>query len=223
MEEQVGVIVDSVRSFLVQLGGFLPKLIGAIVILVAGWFIAKFLAFLLVRGLKLVNFNIVTEKSGIDGFLRKGGIRKSTIDILGILLYWLIVLGTLLIASNALGLTVVSDLFSRITLFIPNVIVAVLILTIGLYFARFVSDALVTYAKNVGLQDAQLIGRLARYAIIVFVVIVALGQMNIAERYLQPAFLILFSGIVLAAALAFGLGGQKWAADQIDKFMKRKK
>ena len=222
MEQQVSVVVDSVRSFLVQLGQFFPKLIGAVIILVAGWFLAKFLAFLVIRGLKVVNFNIVTEKSGIDGFLKKGGIKKNTIDILGLLVYWLVILGTLLIAFNALGLAVVSELFREITRFIPHVIVAVLILSIGLYFARFMADTVIAYGKNVGLQDAEMIGRLTRWAIVVFVFLLALGQLNIADRYLQPAFLIILSGIVLGLALAFGLGGQKWAADQIDKLTKKK-
>ena len=222
MEQQLSVIVESVRSFMVQLGEFLPKLIGAIIILIIGWFVAKFLAFVIIKGLKVINFNVVTEKAGIDGFLKKGGLKKGTIDILSLLVYWLVILATLLVAFNTLGLTVVSDLVGEITLFIPNVIVAVLILTIGLYFARFVEDAVVAYGKNVGLDEAQLFGRLARWALIVFVVIVSLGQMNIADRYLQPAFYIILGGVTLALALAFGLGGQKWAADQLDKFFKSK-
>ena len=223
MEQQLSVIVESLRSFMVQVGEFLPKLIGAVIILIVGWFIAKFLTFIVVKGLKLINFNVLTEKAGVDGFLKKGGLRKGTTDILGILTYWLVILATLLVAFNALGLTVVSDLVGKITLFIPNVIVAVLILTIGLYFARFVEEAMVAYGKNVGLDEAPLIGRLARWAMIVFVVIISLGQINIAERYLQPAFFIILGGVTLALALAFGLGGQKWAADQLDKFMKNKK
>ena len=223
MEQQLSVVVESVRSFMVQLGEFLPKLIGAVIILIVGWFVAKFLMFIVVKGLKLINFNVLTEKAGVDGFLKKGGLRKGTTDILGILIYWLVILATLLVAFNALGLTVVSDLVGRITLFIPNVIVAVLILTIGLYFARFVEEAVVAYGKNVGLDEAPLIGKLARWALIVFVVIISLGQMNIADRYLQPAFFIILGGVTLALALAFGLGGQKWAADQLDKFTKNKK
>ena len=110
MEQQLSVIVESVRSFMVQLGEFLPKLIGAIIILIIGWFIAKFFAFIIIKGLKVVNFNVVTEKAGIDGFLKRGGLRKGTIDILGLLVYWLVILATLLVAFNTLGLTVVSDL-----------------------------------------------------------------------------------------------------------------
>lgn len=222
MEQQLSVIFESARSFMMQLGEFLPKLIGAVIILIAGWFVAKFLAFIIVKGLKVINFNFITEKAGIDGFMKKGGMKKGTIDILGILVYWLAILATLLIAFNVLGLTVVSDLVSKVTLFIPNVIVAVLILTIGLYFARFVEEAVVAYAKNIGMDEAAMFGRLARWAIVVFVVVIALDQMEIGKELLRMSFLILFGGIVLALALAFGVGGQKWAAEQVDKFFKGK-
>lgn len=223
MEQQVNIIVDSVRSFLVELGVFLPKLIAAVVILSVGWLIARVLLFAVVKSLRMLHFDVLTDKAGLDKFLRQGGFKKDTTAILGLLVYWLAILATLLITFNTLGLAVVSELVSRITQFIPNVIVAVLILAIGLYFARLVADTVVAYSRNVGLQDAEMLGRVTRYTITVFVVIMALGQIRIGEAIIYPAFLILFGGIVLAAALAFGLGGQKWAADQIEKWGGRKK
>ncbi len=221
--EQVDLVVESVRGFLMQLGEFMPKLIGVVLVLVIGWFVAKLLTLIVVRGLKLVNFNVITEKAGLDGFLRQGGMRKSTIDILGILVYWLVILITLLAAFNTLGLTVVSDLFSKITLFVPHVIVAVLILAIGLYFARFVSDAVTAYGKNVGMQDAVFVGRVAYYAITVFVILISLDQVQVGGEIIRFTYYILMAGTVLALAIAFGLGGQKWAAGQLDKFVERKK
>lgn len=220
---QVTETIETGRGFLTQLGEFLPKLLLAIIILVAGWLIAKFLLFVVVRGLKLVNFNVVTEKAGIDKFLKQGGIRKTTIDILGILIYWLAILFTLLIAFETLGLAVVSDLFTQVTLFVPNVIVAVIILAIGLYFARLVGDAVVAYSKNIGLDDAELLGSVSRYGIMIFVVIIALDQVDVADDIIRWTFFILFAGIVLALALAFGLGGQKWAGGQLDRFMRKEK
>ncbi|MBI3896752.1 MAG: hypothetical protein HY308_00480 [Gammaproteobacteria bacterium] len=223
MEQQVDVVLASVNNFIFELSLFLPKLLGAIVILVVGWLVAKLLILVVVRGLKGIRFNTITEAAGLDDFLKKGGIRKSTIDVLGLLVYWLAILMTLLAAFNSFGLTVLSELFSQITLFIPKVISAVLILTIGLYAARFAADSVTAYTRNVGMQDSELMGRVTRYAIAVFVVIMALGQMDVGNGILYPAFLILFAGIVFALALAFGLGGQKWAADQLDKFSKSKK
>lgn len=220
---QVTQTFETGRGFLVQLGEFMPKLLLAIVILVAGWLLAKFLLFAVVKGLKLVNFNVVTEKAGIDKFLKQGGIAKTTIDILGILIYWLAILFTLLIAFETLGLTVVSDMFTQITLFVPNVIVAVIILAIGLYFARFVGDAMVAYSKNIGLEDAELLGRVSRYGIMIFVIVIALDQVDVADDIIRWTFFIVIAGIVFGLALAFGLGGQKWAAGQLDKFVKKER
>lgn len=217
MEQQWNVIRTSVETFMVQLGQFLPKLLGAIVILVIGWLISRVLLFVVIKGLKFLRFNVVTEKAGMDDFLKKGGAKKSAIDVLGLLVYWLAILVTLLTAFNSLGLTVVSELFARIVQFAPNVIVAVLLLTIGLYFARFVGDAIVTYSVNVGSQDAMLIGRMARYAITVFVVIIALGQIGIGNEILYPLLQILFAGMALAVGIAFGLAGQKYAGEMLDR------
>ncbi|MFQ5937594.1 MAG: hypothetical protein ACE5LB_14420 [Acidiferrobacterales bacterium] len=211
------------RAFLLDLVQFLPKFLLAIAVLVAGWLLAKFLQFIVVRALKAINFSVVTDKAGIDSFFKQGGIKATTIDILGILIYWLAILVALLVAFNILGLKEVSDLFREVAVFIPNVIVAVLIIAIGLYFARFVGDAMVAYSKNVGIEDAELMGRVARYAIMIFVIIIALSQVQVGADIIRWTFFILFAGIVLALALAFGLGGQKWAAGQLDKFMKGEK
>jgi hypothetical protein len=223
VENQISIIVESVKSFLIQVGQFLPQLLAALVILILGLLIAKFLHFIVVRGLKLIHFDALTQTAGIDGFIKQGGIKKTTIDILGILTYWLVILLTLLTAFNSLGLGVVSELFRRIALFIPNVIVAVLVLAIGLYFARFISDAVMAYSRNIGMADADLMGRLTRYAIMVFVIITALVQVNIGAEILLEAFRILFGATCLALALAFGIGGQKWAAGALDKFVKKQK
>ncbi len=217
---QINVMLEPAKAFLIQLVTFLPVFFLAIAVLVIGWLLAKFLQFVVVRGLKAVNFNVVTEKAGIDNFFKQGGIKKTTIDILGILIYWLTILVALLVAFNVLGLKDVSELFKEVAFFIPNVIVAVLIIAIGLYFARFFGDAVVAYAKNVGIEDADLMGRVTRYAIMIFVVTIALAQVNVGADIVRWTFFILFAGIVLALALAFGLGGQKWAAGQLEKLTK---
>lgn len=222
MEQQVDIVMASLRSFMFDLGAFLPKLIVAVAILIVGWLVAKLLHFVVVRGLKGVSFHKLTDAAGLDNFLKKGGVRIGTVDVLGVMVYWLAILMTLLTAFNMLGMTSLSTLFHRVAEFVPNVVVATLTLTIGLYFARFVASAVTAYTRNVGMVDADLVGRLTRWAIAAFVVILAIGQLNIPDRILEPAFLMMFGGAVLALALAFGFGGQKWAADKIDKMKKGK-
>lgn len=220
--EQVNLTLEPVRAFLVQLGEFLPKLILAIIILIAGWLLAKFIKVVVVKGLQAINFQVLTEKAGIDGFLQQGGIKTGMAGVLGILGYWLVILLTLMVAFNGLGLTYITDLVSRIVLFIPKVIVAVLILAIGLYFARFIAQAVSTYGKNVGMEDAELLGRISQYAIMVFVVLIALDQVNVVTDIIRQAFLILLAGVVLALALAFGIGGQKAAGDLLQRWWPKK-
>lgn len=220
--EQVNLALEPARAFLVQLGGFLPRLLLAIIILVAGWLLAKFIKMVVVKGLQAVNFQVLTEKAGIDGFLRQGGIKTGMAGVLGILGYWLVILLTLMVAFNGLGLTYVTDLVSQIVLFIPKVVVAVVILAVGLYFARFISQTVSAYSKNVGMEDAELLGRIAQYAIMVFVVMIALEQVNVVTDVIRQTFLILLAGIVLAVALAFGIGGQKTAADLMQRWWSKK-
>jgi hypothetical protein len=220
--EQVNLALEPVRAFLAQLGHFLPRLIVAIVILIAGWLLAKFLRFAMVRGLKAINFNVLTERAGIDSFLKQGGIKTDTLGILAVLVYWFMILAALMVTFNSLGLTYVTDLVGRVLLFIPKVIAAVLILAFGAYFARFVATTISTYFRNVGLTDAELLGRIARYAILVFVTLIALDQVNIGGDLIRQSFLILLGGVVLAAALAFGIGGQKWAAELLERWRPRK-
>jgi hypothetical protein len=216
--DQVSIVLEPVKYFTSQIAYFLPRLLLAAVVLVAGWLIAKLLYSGSVRALNMVNINALTEKAGINRFLVQGGIKRTPVEIIGVMMYWVVILVTLLVASNVLGLAVVSDLFSDMLQFIPKVIVAVLILTIGLYFARFISDIVYAYGVNIGFEDAEMIGRITRYAIVAFVIVIALGQVNIGNAILVPAFLILFGGVVLAFALAFGLGGREWAASQLAKF-----
>lgn len=218
--EQVHMALEPIRMFLVQLGEFLPKLLLAAVILIAGWLLAKALKFAVLKGLRAINFNILAERAGIDGFLEQGGVKTDTIGILAILAYWLVILAALVVAFNTLGLGYVTDLLVRIALFIPHVVVAILILAFGAYFARFVDTSITAYGKNVELEDAELLGRLARYTVMVFVVLMALDQINVGGDFIRWTFLIVLTGIVFALALAFGLGGQQWAAGLLARWWK---
>ena len=216
--EQVHVALEPVRIFFLQLGEFLPRLLLAVVILIAGWLLAKALRFAVSKGLRAINFNVLAERAGVDGFLQQGGVKTDTIGILALLAYWLAMLAALIIAFNTLGLGYVTDLLVRIALFIPRVVVAVLILAFGAYFARFIDASITAYGKNVGVEDAELLGRLARYTVIVFVVLIALDQVNVGGDFIRQTFLIVLMGIVLALALAFGLGGQHWAASLLARW-----
>ncbi|MCZ7563477.1 MAG: hypothetical protein M5U08_06375 [Burkholderiales bacterium] len=220
--ENVSMLLEPVRAFLAQLGAFLPRLALAIAVLVAGWLAAKVARFAVVRGLRAVNFNVLTERAGVDAFLEQGGIRNGTSEIVAVLVYWLVILAALIIAFNGLGLAYVADLLGRVVLFVPKVLVALVIVVFGAYFARFVGDAVSAYCSNVGVQDAPLLGRLARYAIMAFVVLIVLDQVEVGGDIVRESFLIVLAGVVFGLALAFGLGGKDWAADRLERWWPRR-
>ena len=216
-------IIEPLRAFLAQLGDLLPRLLLAIIVVIAGWIIAKAVRFAIDRGLRAVNFHVVTERAGIDGFLREGGIRGDFTGIVAVLFYWIVILAALVMGFNLLGLSYITGLLSEVMRFVPKVMVALLILAFGAYFARFIGNTVCAYCRNIKLQDAELMGALARYAILVFVVLVALDQVNIGGDIVRQTFLILLAGVVFALALAFGLGGREWAADLLERWWPRKR
>jgi len=221
MKVQADIFIQSINEFFIKLSGFLPQIIGAIIILIIGWLIAKIIKSTSIKLLKVIRLNVVTEKAGIDKFLQDGGMKKSSIEIIGSLFYWLIMLIVLLAALNSLGLSVASELFNKIVLFIPNIIVAIIVLVLGLFFAKFVAEVLITYIKNVGIGHAETIGKITQYAIIIFVVSLALTQLSIGKEIILTAFQIFFGAVCLALALAFGLGGKEWASRIIEKLEKK--
>jgi len=217
--DKVDMLLEPVKIVLTQVGAFLPRLALAVAVLVAGWLLAKVVRFAVVKALRAINFNVLTDRSGMDGFLRQGGIDSDTTDIFGALIYWLVIFATLVIAFNGLGLTYITDLFGQVVQFVPKVIVALLILAFGAYFARFIYNTVVAYCSNVGIQDAELLGKLSQYALIVFVVLIALDQINVGGDIIRQSFLIILAGVVFALALAFGIGGQRWAAGLLERWL----
>jgi flagellar biosynthesis protein FliQ len=212
------VVIEPLRAFLVQVGAYLPRLAVAVVVLIAGWLIAKAIRFAAVKALRALNFHVLTERAGIDAFLQQGGTERDTTDVFGAVIYWVVVLVALVIAFNGLGLTHVTELLTRVLLFLPKLLVGLLVLIFGAYFGRFVGNAVQTYFRNVGVSDADLLGRIAQYAIVVFVVLIAVDQLDIGGDLVQNTFLILLAGVVLALALAFGLGGRDWAAAMLARW-----
>lgn len=218
--DNFSMLVDPIRETLHQIAAFLPRLLLAIVLLIIGWLVARAVRFAIVKALRAVNFGVVTEKAGIDHFLQQGGTDIDTIRVLGAMFYWLVLLAALMIAFNTLELAYVTDLIGRIVLFVPRVMVAIVILVFGVYFARFVGAALATYLRNAEVAEAGMMGRLAVYAIVAFVVMIALDQLGLGD-IIRQTFLILVAAVALALALAFGLGGRQRAGELLERWSRR--
>lgn len=216
------IAIEPLRAFLVQIGSSLPRLGVALVLLLAGWLLAKALRFATVRTLRAFNFHVLTGRAGIDSFMQQGGTDKDTTDLFGMIVYWLVLLGALIVASNGLGLTQVTELLGRVLLFLPRLLVGLLLLVFGLYFARFVGQSVTAWCLRAGIGDAELLGRIVQYAIVTFVLLIAIDHIDIGRGLVQQTFLILLTGVVLGLALAFGIGGRDRAAALLEQWFPRR-
>ncbi len=219
--ENIDVMLVPLRGILLEIGNFLPRLGVALAVIVVGWLLAKGLRIGIVKALRALNFHILTERAGIDGFLKQGGSDKDTAEWFGAIGYVLVLIASLIVAFNTLGLTQVTDLLGRILLFVPRLLVALLVVVFGSYFSRFVANAVQRYFKAAGISDAEILSRIVRYAVMAFVLLLAIDHLDIGGGLIQHTFLILLSGVVFALALAFGLGARERAAQMIERWFPR--
>jgi len=217
----INVLLEPVDALLIQIGAFMPRLAISLGVLVAGWLIAKAFRYSVVKALRALNFNVLTERAGVDGFLQQGGTEKDTTYLLGWIAYAIALLVSLIIAFNSLGLTQVTDLLSKLLLFVPKMLVALLVIVFGSYFSRFVGTTVQGYCRGADISDGDLLGRVARYAVLTFVLLLAIDHLDISGGLIQQTFLILLAGFVFAGALAFGLGARDHAAGLLHRWFPR--
>ncbi len=216
--QELNIILDSLRALLQEVGLFLPRLGTAAVVLLVGWLFAKAFRVGVVKTLRALNFHVLTERAGIDEFLQQGGTQKDTTDLFGAFAYLLVILASLIVASNSLGLQQVTELLGRVLLFVPRMLVALLVIVFGSYFARFAGRSVQSYCRSAEIADGEVLGRLMQYGVMGFVVLLAVDHLDIGGGLIQQTFLILLGGIVVGLALAFGLGGRDRAAALLERW-----
>ena len=218
--EAFEIIRTSLLQFFNSFATALPKLISGIILLAIGWLIAKVIKWLVSKLLKLIQFDNMTDKIGINNFLRKGGLELRGSSIVANLFYWIIMLSVWTAFFNTLGLVVVSDLINQLILYIPNIIVACVLIVGGMYLAKFLSGLVVASLKTGGIQNANLFGQITYNGILFFVAALVLHQLGIGRSLIETIAGIVLGSLGLALALAFGLGGKKWAAEIYDRYLK---
>ncbi len=204
-------VIASFQSALALIFTFVPRLIGFLVILLVGWIVASAISKAVTFLLRKVGFDRLSDRIGLSRMGQQAGISLDAAGILGKVVYWFIFLIFLVPAVDALGLTAVSNILNQIIAYIPNVFVAILILLIGAFAATLAADVIRGALGGARVGNANVIANIARYAIIGFVLLIALEQLGIAPALLNILFTAVVGGAALAFGLAFGLGGQDTA------------
>ena len=214
-------VAEPVRQMLTKILAYLPILLGALVILIVGWIIARVIRGTIDWLLKVVRFDKLADKAGVSEILRKGDLKISAREVVSGIVYWLIIIMVLVMAVDALGLPKASDVLAGLFAYVPNVIAALLVLVVAMFLASFVSGIVRTAAGNANLPKPEIFASISRWAIIIFAATVSLEQLGIASLLVTATFNIILGGICLALALAFGLGGKDVAAKYLEELKKR--
>jgi hypothetical protein len=195
---------------------FLPNVLGAVAVLIVGYVVAK----LLEKGtdwlLERVRFDQLMARGGVNETIERTGTRLDPSSLIARLVFWTVMLVSISMAADALALVAVSEMFGRLVAYIPNVIAAVLIIAVGMVIGGVVRNIVNAATSRAG--GGQILGKIARAAILTLAVFMALDQLQIAPTIVATAFTLLLGACALAAGLAFGLGGRDLAAESLRKW-----
>jgi small-conductance mechanosensitive channel len=183
---------------------YLPQLVGAIIILIVGYIVARVLQGVVTRVLRSIGFEGWMERGGIKQFFDRSQTSETPASVLGKLVFWFVFIIAITMAADALGIPQVSAVLAQLIAYIPSIIAAILILILAALLGNFLAGIVR------GATGSDLLGSIARYAIIVYAVFAALTQLGVAVELTAPTFLIVLGAVALALAIAFGLGAGRW-------------
>ncbi len=194
-----------------QIGSVLPALLGAAVILLTGYFLARQIQRWANETLKRLNFDRMASAGGLDEVVVRAGSRLDPVRALTKLLFWLVMLVVILLASTALGLESINEMFGLMLAFIPTLVAAIVILILGIIVGEFVRGLIVASAG--GVAGVPTVAKLAKGAVILISLFMALQQVGVAEEIVTAAFTLILGAAALAVGLAFGLGNRELAGE----------
>jgi hypothetical protein len=226
MEGWKALFYEPAKTIIAEVGHLLVNVLVVVLILLVGWIISRVIKVAVTRGLRGVKLDTLSDKVGMDGLLAKGGIKYSLSELIGVLCYWLSMLVTLMLAINAVGLTVAVDLLNRVILYIPNVIAAVFIFVVGIFISNLLKNMVSAAANNAGLSEGRLLSRIVEITVMIFVIALAMDHLNIGARIVELTVGIILASLGLGLAIAIGLGCKdiigRIAGDFIEKLWARK-
>lgn len=212
------VLTASFQDLWMGVISFAPKFIVAIVIFMAGWFLAAFLGKVIGQAVRALKVDKLLQSAGFEDTLTKAGFKLDVGAFIGGLVKWFILIVVLVATLDVLGLSQVNEFLSGVVLsYLPNVIVAALILIVATVLADTTQKVVVGSAKAAGVTSAGFLGAVAKWAIWIFALLAALYQLGVAGVFAQTLFTGIIAMIVIAGGLAFGLGGKDMAARALDK------
>ncbi|MDO8463444.1 MAG: hypothetical protein Q7S96_04220 [bacterium] len=214
------VLLQSLQGLWMSSAAFLPRLLGALIVFVVGWVIAAALGNVARRIIDFIQIDKLIDRLNIHKVFEKADVDFSFSRLIGWLVKWFLIIAFLIAAADILGWGQVTTFLSSVALYIPQVFVAVVILAAGLVAADFVYKVVGNAVQSTGLLSPHFVSGIAKWAIVIFSVFVALDQLDIGTTLLNTIVQGFVAMVAIAAGLAFGLGGKEHAAKFLDRLRK---
>jgi len=211
------ILLDSLKVIWQSFIGFLPTLLAALIVFIIGWLIAIFLGKVANRIIRIIKLDLLLTKLGFKKALAKAKLRLDSGKFFEELIKWFFILVFLMTAADILGLREVTLFLKTILFYLPNVIIAAIILLVAVIVANFMYRLVKVSADTAGLASSSTVGAIVKWAILIFGFIVALTQLGIATSLIQTIVIGIIAMLALAGGLAFGLGGRDQAARFLEK------
>ena len=194
-----------------QMGEFVPAMLGALIILFAGYLLARLVEKGIERLLRKIRLNEALERGGVMQAVERSGSHFNPTRVIANLVFWFIMFAVIMVAANALGLESLAGVFSELVGYIPSVMAAIVIIIVGIVLGRFVGGLILASAGAV--QGGPTLARAGRWGVVVLAIFMALQELGVATDIVTTAFAILFGAVALALSLSFGLGNRELAGE----------
>jgi hypothetical protein len=214
-------LMTSMAAAMAMFFSAIPKVLGFLVIVIVGWIVASLVERGVAALLRAVKFNDLAQRAGLADFVRKMGVQTDSAGMLGVIVKWFIRLIALVVAFDALGLPAVSDVLRQLLLWLPNVVVAIVVLVIGGLAARALSNLVRGATAEGGMGNPEFLAKVASVMVWGFAIVVAVNQIGVATELVNTLFMAFVGAIALGAALAFGLGGRETAGEIVRNWYSR--
>jgi len=214
-------IMSSIAAALALLLSGIPKIIAFLIILIIGWLIAGAIGKAVGALLRAVKFNDLAQRAGLTDFVRNMGVQTDAAGVLASIAKWFVRLIVLITAFDALGLPAVSQVLEQLLLWLPNLVVALVVLVIGGLVAGAMASLVRGASAEAGLGNPDLLATIARGAVWAFAIVIAVNQIGVAATLVNTLFMAVVGAIALALGLAFGLGGRETAARIVSQWYER--
>jgi hypothetical protein len=208
-EDQPLTFLDRLRETFGQLADVIPAMLGALIILFAGYLLSKLIEQGTERLLHRIRLNQALERGGVMEAVERGGAHFNPTKVIGKTLFWIMMFAVIMVAATALGLESFTGVFTELVGYLPSLMSAIVIMIVGIVLGRFTGGLIMASAGAV--QGAPTLARVGRLGVVMLSVFMALQELGIGTEIVTTAFAILFGAVAFGLALAFGLGNRELA------------